>query len=343
MTLEDKRRVLSNRLNAFLACIVTQGELRPCLVPLRGTPKGRQRRKISLQEDYGKEYPDVMADLLRGYEAVEDKSDHAAIEEVADRVLAGHHVPAEVEPGDLWDALLHQLVRIANPRSRSLGPKDLEPEGIDAEAIRLRGFDKVWDRIAPVPIVLCYGSENIDGAMIRELLDIVHRVPDLEEIHAGIRVYSDRAGKRPTFHQSEWTTELGRSASAVDKILRRHHGSTLAQEVRFVLGDPNDDLVARTHELIREYWSRGIRIGNKFGDLPEIGMSSFALNDRLEWNHETTLSEEVEKILRPLSRPLTLAMVRRVIEDHLQKGVRLHRKFGEIPELGMTSYNLRIG
>jgi hypothetical protein len=340
MTLEEKRRVLSNRLNAFLACIVTQGELRPCLVPLKGIPKGRQPRRASLQEIYGSKYPDVVADLLRGYEAVEDKSDPAAIREVADRVLAGHGVPPEVEPGDLRDVLLHQMVRIAHPKSMTLEPRDLEPAGIDAEAIRLRGFDKVWGRIAPVPSVLCYGSENVDGALIRELLDIVHRVPGLEEIHAGIRAFYDRSGKRPTFHQSEWMSELGRSASAVDKLLRRHHGSTLAQEVRAVLGDPNDDLLARTHDLIREYWSRGIRIGNKFGELPEIGMSSFALNGRLEWNHGTTLSKEVEKTLGPLSRPLTLPKVRRVIEVYLRKGVRLHRKFGEIPELGMTSYNL---
>jgi hypothetical protein len=165
-------------------------------------------------------------------------------------------------------------------------------------------------------------------------------VPSLEEIHEGIRHFADRTGKRPTFHQSEWMTDLGRSASAVDKILRRNYGSTLAQEVRAVLGDPNDDLLARTHELIRDYWARGIRIGNKYGDLPEIGMTSFALNGRLSWNHETTISKEVEKILGPLSKPITLPKVRRVILGYLERGVRLHRKFGDIPELDMSSYNL---
>jgi hypothetical protein len=135
-------------------------------------------------------------------------------------------------------------------------------------------------------------------------------------------------------------TELSRSASAVDKILRRNYETTLAQEVRTVLGDPNDDLIAKTHDLIREYWARGIRIGNKFGDLPEIGMSSFALNGRLTWNHGTTLAKEVEKILGPQSKPLTLPKVRQVINGYLKKGVRLHRKYGNIPELGMSSYNL---
>ena len=134
--------------------------------------------------------------------------------------------------------------------------------------------------------------------------------------------------------------ELNRSARAVDKILRRYYETTLAQEVRAVLGDPNDDLLAKTHDLIREYWAKGVRIGNKFGDLPEIGMSSFALNGRLTWNYKTTLAKEVEKILGPVSKPLTLPKVRQVIKGYLRKGIRLHRKFGVIPELDMSSYNL---
>ena len=92
--------------------------------------------------------------------------------------------------------------------------------------------------------------------------------------------------------------------------------------------------------MIREYWAKGVRIGNKFGDLPEIGMSSFALNGRLAWNYKTTLAKEVEKILGPLSKPLTLPKVKQVIKGYLRKGIRLHRKFGDIPELDMSSYNL---
>ena len=340
MTFDEKRQVLSNRLNAFLACIVTQGELMPCLVALKGIPTGNRPRKISLQEVYGEEYPEVIADLLRGYEIVGDKANSTLIEEVADRVLNKFGVPAEVEENDLRSALLHQLVRIANPRSKTLDREDLEPKGIDAEAIRRQGFDKVWEKIAPIPSVLCYGSDNIDGTLIRELLDIVHEIPSLDKIHAGIRDFHSRTGKRPTFHQSEWMIELNRSASAVDKILRRYYETTLAQEVRAVLGDPNDDLLAKTHDLIREYWAKGVRIGNKFGDLPEIGMSSFALNGRLTWNYKTTLAQEVEKILGPVSKPLTLPKVRQVIKTYLNKGVRLHRKYGNIPELDMSSYNL---
>ena len=68
--------------------------------------------------------------------------------------------------------------------------------------------------------------------------------------------------------------ELDRSASAIDKVLRRHYGTTVAKEVRSVVGDANNDLLSRTHELIREYWSRASRLGNKHGDLPEIGMTS---------------------------------------------------------------------
>ncbi len=340
MTLNEKRQVLSNRLNAFLACIVTQGELIPCLVALKGIQTGNRPKRISLQEVYGEKYPEVIADLLRGYEIVENRADSTLIEEVADQVLSRFGVPAEVEENDLRSALLHQLVRIANPRSKTLEREDLEPKGIDAESIRRQGFDKVWEKIAPIPSVLCYESDNIDGTLIRQLLDIVHEIPGLDSIHAGIRDFHSRTGKRPTFHQSEWMAELNRSASPVDKVLRRHYETTLAQEVRVVLGDSNDDLLAKTHDLIREYWAKGIRIGNKYGDLPEIGMSSFALNGRLAWNYETTLAKEVEKILGPISKPLTLPKVKQVIKCYLRKRIRLHRKFGDIPELDMSSYNL---
>ena len=341
MTLEEKRQVLSNRLNAFLACIVTQGELMPCLVQVKGAPKGNKPRKqVSLQEVFGEEYPAMMTALIKGYESVEDKTDSAKMEAIAHRVLAMYDLPDDVESDDLKAALLRQLVRIANPKSKTVDRKNLEPEGIDAESIRKQGFDKVWGKISPVSSVLCHGTDNIDVATIRDLLSIVHEVPTLEEIHDGIRSFHKRTGKRPAFHQSEWMMELSRSASAADKVLRRHYGTTLAKEVRTVLGDANDDLLARTHDLIREYWSRGIRIGNKFGDLPEIGMSSYALNGRLTWNHQTTLAKEVEKILGTQTKPLTLPNVKAVIRKYRKKGIRLHRKFGRIPELDMSSHNL---
>lgn len=340
MTEEERRTVLSNRFNAFLASIVTQGELRPCLVPLKAGEDGNGTPRLSLQELYKEDYSLVMADLLRGYEVAENKKDSATMEAVADDVLSKYGVPEEVDKEDLKVALLSQLMRIARPKSQEMDRKQLEPEGIDAEAIRIQGFDKVWGKIAPVPSVVCYGTANIDAATVRELLEIIQRPPSLDEIHDGIRRFHERTGKRPTFHQSEWMEELGRSARAVDKLLRRYQGSTLAKEVRAVLGDANDDLLVRTHDLIREYWAKGIRIGNKYGDLPEMGMSSFALNGRLNWNYGTTLAKEVEKVLGSQTKPLTLTKARSVIRRYLKKGIRLHRKFGHIPELDMSSHNL---
>ena len=167
----------------------------------------------------------------------------------------------------------------------------------------------MWSKLAPVPSAICYGTDNIDLAAVRKLLEIVHKPPSLDEINDGIRQFYKRTGERPTFHQSEWMDELDRSARGVDKILRRHFGTTLAKQVRVVLGDANDELIARTHDLIREYWAKGIRIGNKFGDLPEIGMSSIALNGRLTWNYGTTLAKEVETVLGPQVKPLTLPKV----------------------------------
>lgn len=340
MTQEEKRAVLSNRFNAFLACIVTQGELRPCLVSVKGKKKDGKTDRVSLQELYGEDYTLVLADLLKGYELVEDKTDSTQMEAVVDAVLAEHGVPDEVGVPDLKSALLSQLVRIASPKGTVINAKSLEPEGIDAESIRIQGFDKVWEKLAPVPSAICHGTDNIDLAAVRALLAIVHKPPTLEEIDEGIRQFHERTGKRPTFHQSEWMDELDRSARGVDKVLRRHFGTTLAKQVRVVLGDANDDLIARVHDLIREYWAKGIRIGNKHGDLPEIGMSSFALNGRLQWNYGTTLAKEVEKILGPQAKPLTLPKVRAVIHKYQRKGIRLHRKYGYIPELEMSSHNL---
>ena len=339
LTLDEKRRVFSNRFNAFLACIVTQGEIVPVMVKVKADTKEGRAKRLSLQEVFGDEYPDVMCDMLKRYECVEDKEDADAIAEIAEHVLSQYDLPDEVGADNVKDALLSQLCRIASPK-RDLKPQELEPEGIDSESIRQQGFDKVWNKMAPAKSVICFGTENIDVPMIRELLGIVKEIPSLEEIHEGIRVFEKRTCKRPTFHQSEWMTELDRSASAVDKIIRRYYGSTLANEVRTVLGDFNDDLVAKTHDLIREYWSRGIRIGNKFGDLPEIGMTSYALNGRLTWKHGTTLAAEVEKVLGPHVKPMTMPKVKTVIRKYNEKGIRLHRKFGRIPELGMTSYNL---
>jgi hypothetical protein len=336
---EERRKALSNRLNAFLACIVTQGELSPILVKVKSeTVEGRKSR-ISLQEIFGDQYPAIMESLLKRYECIEDKSDAASIEAIVERVIADTDIPDEIDKEELKAALLQQVCRIASPRN-NLTPKQLEPKGIDAESIRKLGFDKVWKKCSPVASVLCFGTESIDVGTIRELLGVLNEIPTLVEIHEGLRAFAKRTGKRPTFHQSEWIDELNRSASAVDKVLRRHFESTLAQEVRVALGDFNDDLIQKTHGLILDYWSRGIRIGNKFGNLPEIGMTSYALNGRLNWNCNTTLAAEVERVLGPHVTPMTLPKVKEVIRRYDLKGIRLHRKFGQIPELEMSSYNL---
>ena len=339
MTMNEKRQVFSNRFAAFLSCIVTHGEIVPVMVNTKPKTNQGASKKLSLQEVFGDKFPNVMSDMLERYELVEDKEDAAAIEEIADQILFDYDLPDGVDVGNLRDALLTQLCRIAVP-NKNLTPSNIEPNGIDANSIRELGFDKVWEKVALVPSVVCFGTDNIDVAMIRELLGIVKETPSLEEIHEGIRVFKQRTGKPPTFHQSEWMIELNRTASAVDKVLRRHYDSTLAREVRTVFGDFNDDLLVKTHDLIREYWSRGIRIGNKYGNLPGIGMSSYALNGRLKNHYNTTLAAEVRTILGPQVKPLSISKVIDVIQQYADQGIHLHRKFGSIPELDMSSYNL---
>ncbi len=124
----------------------------------------------------------------------------------------------------------------------------------------------------------CYGTDNIGVDAIRDLLNIVHEIQTLDKIHSGIGSLQNRTGTRPTFHQSEWMSEPGRSA--IGKVLRRHYASILATVVRVILGNQNDDLMMKSHDIIRDHWPRGIRIGNNFGDLLELGVTTMALNGR---------------------------------------------------------------
>jgi len=65
-----------------------------------------------------------------------------------------------------------------------------------------------------------------------------------------------------------------------------------------------------------------------------------ALGARLKRVHGKTLSKLAEEMLGKRARALEIGTVRQVVAKYLRQGTRLHRKFGQIPELGMTSFNL---
>ena len=336
----EQRAILSNRFNAVLACIVTQGELMPTAIPVRSEGSTRTTKRISLQEAYGDKFHSVMEELLRGYEAVEDKTDAGAIKDIVEKVIADYGQPDDVEPEGLRHAMLVQIGRIACPETRESNRRTLEPDAIDAETIRLQGFDKVWEKLSPVADALCWGTDNITSRTIRELLAVVEKTPTLDEIKEAIAAYYKRTGRRPACHRGRWFDELNTSCKAVDHICRRDYGFTLAEVVAQVLGDRNDGLLEKAHELIHEYWSRGIRLTRSFGAIPEISMTASALNTRLQRNCRTTLAEEIDKLLGPATDPFTMEKVRLVIRNYLKKKARIHRAYGFIPELATTSRKL---
>lgn len=359
MHIEEQRRLLSNRTNAILAAIVTQGELVPCRIPRKAKPDKQDdlpnqleldtndnpilpqpQPEMTLGEVYGIEYHSLLRDLIEEYEALPNKEDAHAVDLTIGKVIEKFGIPDSVDEQDVRRALQRQVLITSNPRYLTVDSISLATEGIDVDSIRSKGFDVIWQMATRLPSVLLFGSENLNIDCVRRLMGIVNSVPSLEQIHEGIRAYHSRTGSRPTFHQPEPIEELNRSASAVDKLLRRNHESTLAKTVITVLGSRNDDLLERTRKLIRDYWARGIRIGNKYGDLPEFGITSIALNGRLITHYQTTLAKEVEAILGTQTIPLTLPRVREVIGDYLLKGIRLSRKFGWIAELGTSSFNL---
>jgi len=341
MTADDQRIALSSRFNAILACAVMQGELLPTLIPCkREGLSGRQR--ISLQEVYGDKYQSVMRDLLKEYELIPDKSDSAKMEQLADKLLEEYGTPEIVDREKLRIAILTHILRLAAPKSLKSDFKSVQVAGCDGEDIRRSGFDKIWKKTEVPGSALCWGTDSISWDTIRELLTVAKTVPTLDEIRLGVKQYQERTGTRITRTNNHclWIDELESTTNAMDKICHRHHGTTLAKEIKAVNGESPEQFIERVREVIKDYWSRDIRLGNKYGPIPELGMTSFAVNGRLNRYNNTTLAKEVATIVGPLAAPLTIGGVRQVIGKYLRRGKRLHRKVGYIPELSMTSYNL---
>ncbi len=333
---EEQRQVLSARFNAFLVGVVASGELAPVTVPAKGSSTGR---RTGLPELYGREeYHELLSDLLRGYEALPDKDDHRQIERLADRLVEEYGVPEGVGRGEVRSVILEHAARIADRQGQRITKEKLRIAGFDAAAIQAKGFDKVWRRQGRHDSLLFYGSDNINASMIRELLNVLENPLTLEEIHAGIRAYHQRTGKRLTFY-SGYIPELNLTAHALQGRLRRRYGTTISREVDSVLGTAEqarmDGLIEKTHELIRSYYDRhGVRLTKRHGMIPEIGVTGIGLQHRLEKVH-TTLAAEVDKVLgRDKIPESSLATIRRVIRQYAKAGVPLTRRSGPIPELG---------
>lgn len=340
---ETVRRLLSDRFNAALACIVTSGELVPCVVPLKKKrePKGRKEETgRTLQDVYGQDvYVEIIEQLLSGYECLSDKSDASAVTEVVENIISERGIPAGVSKDAVLSTLQQMMLRIAKSRSTTITKGSIQEVGFDAAAIAEAGFDKVWSRSGPFESAVCFGTDNITVETIRELCGVLRTIPSLGDIQASIKEELLSTGKRPTY-KTGWMASIGRSSQAVEKYLRRHYGSTLAKEVDKVLGDENAELLENAREVIQLYADRGERLGNRWGDIPELGMSSFALNQRLQYHFGTTLAAEVEAICGPLSAEIDLDEVAEVVRRYFANGIKLGRKFGHIPELGISSYGL---
>ncbi|MGC4033476.1 MAG: hypothetical protein QM754_17440 [Tepidisphaeraceae bacterium] len=342
MDADSKRAVLSDRFNAVLACVVTAGEL----VPVRmGADSGITNNDQSdahptLQDAYGHNaYIELVHNLITEYENLGSEASPAQIEVLINLLIARHGVPPGVEPEELRSAVERQLMRIVAPQPRRLGANDLS-SGFDSGAIARLGFDKVWLKHKHRSL-LRFGTDHISAEEIRQLMHLTRRTFSRAEIVDGIRRFTERTGSRPTF-STGWIKELGTTSSALEKQLRRHFGTTLAQEVDRVLGTKlPDDLVEQAVEVIRLYDQRGIRLSNKYGAIPELETTSFALNGKLQYHHQITLAALVDQTLGAKHVfDLNLQKVRKVLAAYARRGVLLNRKFGFIPELDTSSFNL---
>ncbi|MDB2685935.1 DEAD/DEAH box helicase family protein [Mariniblastus sp.] len=352
-SIEEPRITLSNRFNAILACVITQGEIAPVLVETNpknsdsgsasdsdSEPELGKPRK-SLRKALGDSYDSTIDELIQRYECLEDKTDASAVERIVEEVVSKIGALEDVEPEDLKRALLAQVHRLAT-QGREFDPKKLRAHGIDAEAIRLQGFDKIWRKTTPQSCLSVFGSERISVEMIRELSSLVKDLPTLQEIDDAILEYHRVEGKRPTYHQTKWLNGIQRSASATDKILRRHHRTTLAKRVRKVIGDSNHDLINRSREAIRSYYDEtGKRLKNRSRLIvPEFGISCTALNGRLNHQLNISLAQIANEVLGKRVPDLTLQSLKQLIAKYIRDGMHFPTKKGEIPELNTKGRNL---
>jgi hypothetical protein len=331
LELMEQRAILSDRFNAVMACIVTQGELVPILVAVKKpTSEGHGHKRW--QDLYGDNYPVILEDLLKGYEQLPEKTGKA-VKELAEKVMDEYGCPDEIEKEDVIAALCHQVMRFLPKKSES-GRRTLVPTVIGADEIRKQGFDKIWPKDA-MDSAIWWGTDKVDGAVIRHLLGIIKPVPSLQEIHDGLRSYFKRTGHYPG--GSAWCGELDRSMGSLDYILRRHYGTTLRNESAKLLGGRFDGLVEQTQAVIQEYWERGIKLHNSFGMIPELGISSMALEAKLWRHHGTSIAEERKKILG--TRPeaiMPLDKVKDILRMYIERGKRITCDTEDIPELEIS-------
>jgi hypothetical protein len=331
----DRREILSDRFTAVMTALLTHGELLPVCVPITSKVKGQSPRQSTLQEIYGNaEYRDVVADLVKEYEAAEHKDDAKEMKKIVARVIKSHDMPSDVDPDVLADALLVQLTRIADPDQRSLR-KDYTIKSIDLETIKAGGFDKVWAKVRKDGI-LFYGTDNFTPKDMRELLNLLDNPLTEEEIKDGVRKYHARTGERITFY-SGYIPELKISAHALAGRLKRQ-GTTLPTVVTEVLGDSHDqkfkDLIPRVQAVAREYATRGQRLTKNLPAVPEFGgITGMGLDNRLK-KVGTTLGAVVEAADPKNVRDFTLAQIRKVVKDYRRRGQPLTKRSGSIPELG---------
>lgn len=117
----------------------------------------------------------------------------------------------------------------------------------------------------------------------------------LEQIHQGILGFYGEHGRRPQVGKGGML--CGKNLGTVDRLCHMHHGTTLQKEVMKVLGDPNKGWRDKLHTVIRDYWSRGVRITCKTGYVPEMDMSGNTINSRLRSHHNSNLTKEFLNVI----------------------------------------------
>lgn len=347
---EAARIVWTDRLNALLATIVTQGEFLPVDVPTRnGRPS-----KIGLRALLRSNYEKVIRSLIDKYELATDRS-VKAVEMLVDEVIEEFEIDCETGDVDLRWALKSVVARIANRGQPIIDAGKVLP-GFRCEEIRKKGFDKIMEWSESNRGIV-FQSDNLDSEALEELRKVIRQrriAPGFIDLARDvIKLYWKEGGVRLTARHG-YIPELEMEGWMLDRVLRSE-GINLKHELRSItgigkrthIGCPSVSL-KEVHRVIQMYSRRGERISGDMA-IPELGLRSPALSNQLKKYYGTTLAREVTKITGVESRsgPKKSAPTveereeyRRILKNYWQRGDVIRNTHGYIPELGVRGQGL---
>jgi len=271
MTAHERRAVLSDRFNAVLACIVTQGELVPCRVKTR-VRLSAAKRTNSNRRTLALEWVGVEHIREHGFDKVWQKQGAfpSALCWGTDKITPGtfRNLLGALKPVPTRKQIRRAIREYYERTGQRIAvTSQTRSEPFEELGRSIQATDHICRRY--------YGT-----SLAKEVVSVLGTSSALEQAHAVIRHYWKRGivinrktGDLPG---------IGMSALTLDNRLRFHHNTTLRKEVERLLGRQEKPLILSTvKEVIASYIKRGETFRRRHFRIPELDMSNSNLRLRL--------------------------------------------------------------